>query len=1336
MKRFCAWLLMMALMSGLVQLPPASAAEPTEDMVLWYKLDESSGSLVTDSSGKGNNGSLIGGAAWGAEGLEFGGTNGYIKVPDNILQGVTATTVAFQVYIDAAQSTPYMLFGFGNTGSNGWGNGYFFMTGNEFRSGLSLSNWTGEQQAQKSQYNLPRGVWKHVAITIAGNTAILYEDGQEAARNTGLTINPSQIGGGVTTANYIGKSVYPADKYFKGKMKDFRMYNRALGRDEIKTLAQALPELPPENPPSNMLLHYDMKNVNGTTVEDVAGNYDGTWVNPQNAKWVGQGEAGAFSFAGGSAGSYVEIPQGVLNGLKNVTVSALVNWKGEREAEWIFALGQDQNKYLFATPKRNSGDRSARAGLGITSWNNEAGANASTGPLTAHEWKLVTVVMSGDANTIKLYIDGVEVAADTAKGYTLAQINNSNGRSGFVGKSFYAEDPYFGGMIADFRIYGEALTAGQVAGLRAEADGRKAALNGLLLAVAAENLDASDILGDNASPDQIDTDLVFPAAGDYGTTITWTTDKPEVISNAGVVTRPVFEAGDQTVVVTATLFDGTHTMNKSFTVTVIRRPKDTDAVQWDADSLVVHNIRDARGNLTLPTSGRFGSAIAWTSDKPSIITPTGEVNRPEHGESDSFVKLTATITLNAASVTKTLTARVRPKPEAAPYEGYMFTYFTGEGASDGEQIYLALSEGNDALHWRDLNGGNPVLTSVLGEKGVRDPYIIRSPEGDKFYLIATDLKIYGNWNWGRAQTDGSRSIMVWESTDLINWSEQRMVEVAPPEAGNTWAPEVFYDSGRGEYVVFWASNMFADSSHTGGAYQKILYATTRDFYTFSEPKVYMDYGYSIIDTTMIEHNGTIYRFTKDERSNTSSTPNGKFVFQESGNSVTDPNFKLIKEGIGKGSISAGEGPTVFKSNVEQKWYLFIDEFGGRGYVPFETTDLNSGNWMLSSNYQLPAKPRHGTVLPVTKQEYERLLTEVPRITPLPSDTEVTGVTLDRTEMSLVEGETGKLTAAVLPADATIRDVVWSSSDPEVAEVDQDGTVKAVKAGTALITVTTIDGGFTAASTVHVLPIDRSAPETAASTDQTQANGWYRTAVTVTLNPTDNLSGVAKTEYRVGGADWSVYTGPIVLQDEGVYELQYRSTDLAGNIEDIRTLTIRVDKTVPAYAITVRGELLQEGGSFEDDQRMTFTASDSLSGLASAMITVDGASYALGTQTEITIDLAGKPGVHTAIVKAEDHAGNTLVSKITFEVKTSINAMKRLIDRYRQAGELSASIADALHKELDKVRKNFDKEKPEKSAREMEHFVKELDKQSEGISEAAKQVLTADAQALRNAWASP
>jgi hypothetical protein len=301
------------------------------------------------------------------------------------------------------------------------------------------------------------------------------------------------------------------------------------------------------------------------------------------------------------------------------------------------------------------------------------------------------------------------------------------------------------------------------------------------------------------------------------------------------------------------------------------------------------------------------------------------------------------------------------------YAGYLFVYFTDdEGQGGGEEIYFSLSQGNDPLHWRELNGGKPILVSRLGEQGVRDPFIIRSPLGDKFFMLGTDLKAHGTGDWDRAVNEGSRSILIWESQDLIHWSEQRRVEIAPPDAGCAWAPEAIYDADSEQYCVFWASMLGEKESEGGkGRYHRILAARTKDFVHFSEPEVYIDYGHSVIDTTMIHANGKIYRFSKGEHSSA--------VFQESGDSFDDRSFTLICDQIGQEWMKRGEGPLVFKSNVEDKWYLFIDEYGFRGYIPLVTTDLDSGVWTMPEQYSLPTIPRHGSVLPVTSSEYERLL---------------------------------------------------------------------------------------------------------------------------------------------------------------------------------------------------------------------------------------------------------------------------------------------------------------------------------------------------------------------------
>ncbi|WP_055523947.1 glycoside hydrolase family 43 protein [Streptomyces graminilatus] len=315
------------------------------------------------------------------------------------------------------------------------------------------------------------------------------------------------------------------------------------------------------------------------------------------------------------------------------------------------------------------------------------------------------------------------------------------------------------------------------------------------------------------------------------------------------------------------------------------------------------------------------------------------------------------------------------------YAGYLLVYFVGNPTADDERIRVALSRGNDPLRYRELNAGQPVLASGLGTGGLRDPFLIRSPQGDTFHLIATDLLTSGGAGeqqsdiWDRAERTGSRSIVVWDSTDLVHWTDPRLVQVSPDTAGNTWAPKACYADELGTYVVFWASKLYAedDPEHTGEAYNTMLYATTGDFRSFSEPRVWHDPGHAVIDSAVIKHNGVYYRYTKDERDQTPSLPGAKFIIAEKSRELTSTSYEFVADRIGKGDITRGEGPAVFKSNTEDKWYMLIDEFGGRSYVPFESTDLDSGKWTPSTGYQLPHEAKHGSVLPLTQAEYDLLL---------------------------------------------------------------------------------------------------------------------------------------------------------------------------------------------------------------------------------------------------------------------------------------------------------------------------------------------------------------------------
>ena len=104
---------------------------------------------------------------------------------------------------------------------------------------------------------------------------------------------------------------------------------------------------------------------------------------------------------------------------------------------------------------------------------------------------------------------------------------------------------------------------------------------------------------------------------------------------------------------------------------------------------------------------------------------------------------------------------------------------------------------------------------------------------------------------------------------------------------------------------------------------------------------------------------------------------------------------------------------------------------------------------------------------ITATSYEGGFAAVCRITVVDRSIHVTGVTLDRASAILYEDGTLSLKATVSPSNTNYPQVTWTSSDPAVATVSSDGTVKPVSAGTTTITVTTADGGFEATCAVEV-----------------------------------------------------------------------------------------------------------------------------------------------------------------------------------------------------------------------------------------------------------------------------
>jgi hypothetical protein len=88
----------------------------------------------------------------------------------------------------------------------------------------------GAEQQINSSSTLSTGVRHEVAVTLSGNTGVMYLDGSPVGTNSSMTLNPMMLG--ITTNNYIGKSQY-SDPYLNGSLDEFRIYNRALTASEV-----------------------------------------------------------------------------------------------------------------------------------------------------------------------------------------------------------------------------------------------------------------------------------------------------------------------------------------------------------------------------------------------------------------------------------------------------------------------------------------------------------------------------------------------------------------------------------------------------------------------------------------------------------------------------------------------------------------------------------------------------------------------------------------------------------------------------------------------------------------------------------------------------------------------------------------------------------------------------------------------------------------------------------------------------------------------------------------------------------------------------------------------
>lgn len=302
---------------------------------------------------------------------------------------------------------------------------------------------------------------------------------------------------------------------------------------------------------------------------------------------------------------------------------------------------------------------------------------------------------------------------------------------------------------------------------------------------------------------------------------------------------------------------------------------------------------------------------------------------------------------------------------------YLFSHFREKITPDGEQVYFALSK--DGFNWTQLNNGEPVLTSTMGEKGCRDIEVIRLKSGG-FVILTTDLSIAYRMdenyqvNWKEVNSTGSKCLCMWKTDDFITFSEQKRIYFGRDDFGCLWAPEIFYDEINDEYLIHWGSTLAEDKF----THMSIFCCTTKDFESFSEPKLFFTKDNEILDTHLVKFDDTYHLFYKNAEHppmNMHATSKNLYGPYEHDKAFEDYMSTFEKPG-------SYEAPTTLVL-PDGRWCLMLDFFGCEkekmGYVPFVSEKPGDSNFKRSDeSFSFPYGFKHGGIIEITDEEYDKI----------------------------------------------------------------------------------------------------------------------------------------------------------------------------------------------------------------------------------------------------------------------------------------------------------------------------------------------------------------------------
>lgn len=203
------------------------------------------------------------------------------------------------------------------------------------------------------------------------------------------------------------------------------------------------------------MVFYTFDETSGTSAADSSGNgFAATLAG--GATFAAGLQNNALSLSGTS--QYASLPVGVVSGLTSFSVAAWVKLTASPAWSRIFDFGSGTTAYMFLTPNSGTNLR-----FGITTGGSGQEQQVNAPSLATGSWQHVAVTLV--PNTCTLYVNGAVVAQSTSVSLTPSSLGATTQR--WIGRSEFSADPYYGGLVDNFRVYGRALSGVDVQALYA-----------------------------------------------------------------------------------------------------------------------------------------------------------------------------------------------------------------------------------------------------------------------------------------------------------------------------------------------------------------------------------------------------------------------------------------------------------------------------------------------------------------------------------------------------------------------------------------------------------------------------------------------------------------------------------------------------------------------------------------------------------------------------------------------------------------------------------------------------------------------------------------------------